>query len=188
MKSELDLCAWKQGKVPVSCKYSFWKKVRNLLTCWVSVKFSRKTLHHDRGWLVSYVLEWEIIMILTWSDLLILTTDSYVQFSITSSFTHVLSELKWICQTIHCMCIPVCSCFIASIKAIVIWGYVFCLHLIFRYQLGWNKVKYIQHTLAADRCCLTLLLRSCIIYQVGIVMSKKITALWFVTLCSLVYE
>jgi hypothetical protein len=178
MKSELDLCAWKQCKVMVSCEYSFWKKVMNLLTCWVCVKFSRRTLHHGRGWLVSYVLEREII----------LTTDSYVQFSITSSFPRVLSELKRTCQTIHCMCIPVCSCFTASIKAIVIWGHLFCLHLIFRYQLGWNKVKYIQHTPVTDRCCLALLLRSCIIYQVAIVMSKKITVLWFVTPCSLVYE
>jgi hypothetical protein len=133
------------------------KRVRNLLTCWVPVKFSRRTLHHIRGWLVSYVLGWEIIMTLTQSDLLVLTTDSYVQFSITSSFTRVLPEIRRVCQTIQCKCI-------AAIRVTVVWGHVFCLHLIFRYQLGWTKVKYIEHTPTADTCCLTFILRNYIRY------------------------
>lgn len=119
-------------------------------------------------------------MTLTWSDLIILTTASYVRFSITSSFTGVLSEIKNVCQTIQCIFIPVCTWCIASIRVIVVWRYVFSLYLIFRYLLGWTKVKYIQHTPIAGRCCLTFILRSYIRLQVVIVMSKKITVLWSV--------
>jgi hypothetical protein len=45
-------------------------------------------------------------MTLTWADQLTLTTHSYFQFSIASSYTSVLQELKSIKLFIACLSVP----------------------------------------------------------------------------------